>query len=354
MQRQGFCVAPAVSSQPELKYGLKSGYCNSVFRLPKQEVMALWMCLCVASPLLAVADTEAARKDAAAGWAAYESGQFQEAKALMLRAVTMNPKHADYQAALGAIELKTGERADAIRHLKTAIQLNPSDAEYRLRLASVYQAADDDRDALLVLRAGEVAGDLRPAWHFTRGFSLFRIGRFQAARNEFELLAADPGFIAPANFFLGNIAFSENRFQDAVQYFDQAVRSGDTPANTAYNAYTYNYGLALFRLGKYQEAEEQFRASVARYDRDPLPWMYIGRCEQELQNYKSAIDMLERSMQIDPNFGLAYYELARLQQKYGDPARAAQLFDAIGRMKQEEIAAEEKRAAKLKVAEAQR
>lgn len=296
---------------------------------------------------------DAATQNASAGWAAYEAGRFQEAKALMSYAAKMKPKHADYQAALGVIELKTGDQTDAIQHLKTAIRLKPSDAEYRLRLASVYQAANNDLGALQLLQAATVNSGLSGTWHFTRGFSLFRIGRFEAAHKEFEPLVADPQFTAPANFFLGNIAFSENRFQDASRYFERAIQSGNTLANTAFNAYTYNYGLDLFRLGQYREAEEQFKASVARYDRDPLPWMFIGRCEQELGNYQAAIDMLEKSIQVGPNFSLAYYELARLQKKYGDPARAAKLFEMIGRMKQEEITAEERRAAKLKIGETQ-
>jgi tetratricopeptide (TPR) repeat protein len=305
-------------------------------------------------PLLAATEINAAATNASAGWAAYEGGHFEEAKALMSSAVRMSPNHADYQAALSVIELKIGDQTDAIRHLKIAIRLKPSDAEYRLRLASIYQLSNNDLGALRVLQGTAVDANLRGTWHFTRGFSLFRIGRFESARNEFEPLVTDPQFTAPANFFLGNIAFSENRFQDASQYFERAIRLGNSEANTAYNAYTYNYGLALFRLGRYREAEEQFDASVARYDRDPLPWMFIGRCEQELGNYKSAIEMLEKSIQVDPSFGLAYYELARLQKKYGNPERAAELFEAIGRMKQEEIAAEERRAARLQIGEAQR
>lgn len=315
---------------------------------------ALFGFFVAAWPLPAATGKDSAAKSASAGWSAYDAGQFQQAKTLMLRAVNQSPRQADYQAALGVIELKTGDQTDAIRHLKIAIQLNPADPEYRLRLASVYQSKDDDLNALKILQPADVDPTLNATWHFTRGFSLFRIGRFRAAREEFEPLAADPRFTASNNFFLGNIAYSENRYEDAVRYYELAVRSGDTEENRAYNAYTYNYGLALFRLGKYQDAEDQFKASVARYDRDPLPWMFIGRCEQELKNYQVAIAMLEKSIQLDKNFSLPYYELARLQQRYGDPVRAAQLFDMIGRMKREEIVAEEKRAIKLKIGGEQR
>jgi tetratricopeptide (TPR) repeat protein len=289
-----------------------------------------------------------AAKSASDGWTAYESGHFKDAKILLERAVRLSPNQPDYHAALGLIELKTGDQAEAVRHLKIAVRLKPTDTEFRLHLASVYQDANDDLAALQVLRIAKVDDALSGTWHFTRGFSLFRIGRYGPARAEFELLLNDPQFTAPADFFLGSIAFSENRFEDAVSYFEPAVRLGNSEKNKAYNAYTYDYGLALFKLAKYQDAEEQFKASIERYDRDPLPWMFAGRCEQALGRYKTAIDMLERATKIDPDLSLAQYELARLQQRYGDPARAAELFAKIGRMKEEEVVAEERRAMKLK------
>jgi hypothetical protein len=58
--------------------------------------------------------------------------------------------------------------------------------------------------------------------------------------------------------------------------------------------------------------------------------------------------MLETSIKVDPEFQLSYYELARLQQKHGDPLRAEELFAKIGQKKKEEISQEEDRAMKLR------
>jgi tetratricopeptide (TPR) repeat protein len=76
--------------------------------------------------------------------------------------------------------------------------------------------------------------------------------------------------------------------------------------------------------------------------------MFLGRCEEEMGNYSEAIAMLETSIKTDPTFQLSYYELARLQQRHGDPKRAAELFEKIGEMKKEEVQREEDRATKLK------
>ena len=309
--------------------------------------MLVGLTLCFARQLPAAVSPKAAER-AAAGWTAYEGGRYAEARTLLQQAVRMDPAEPDYVAALGLAELKTGEREEGKRHLKRAILLKPGDEEFVLQLASAYQDDNDDLTALKVLQSGRAVTQQSAGLHFTRGFSLFRLGRLSLARQELEPLAADSQLAAPANFILGSIAFSENRLQEAATYFDVAVRLGNTDSNIAYNAYTYDYGLALFQLGRFADAETQFKASIARFNRDPLPWMFLGRCEQAQGNYREAIENMEHAVAIDPALSLAYYDLARLQQKYGDPHRAAELFEKVGKMKEDEIAVEQARAMRLK------
>lgn len=298
--------------------------------------------------LFATTETGSAASLASAGWRAYEEGRFTEAKTLMQRAVGSSPRQPDYQAALAEIDWKLNDREAAIRHFEEAVRLRPSDSEVRFRLAQLYQSLNKDLDALRILRVAKAQQQLSGAWHFSRGFSLFRMGRFPPAHDEFKLLLQDPQLRAPANFFLGNIAYSQNQLGEAARYLVAAVQQGNSKENKAYNAYTYDYGLVLLKLGRFAEADREFRESIDRYAQDPLPWMFLGRCEQELGNYQAAIDALEHSIRLDPNFQLSYYELARLQQRHGDKLRAEALFQKISQMKMEEIKQEEDRAMKLR------
>jgi len=305
------------------------------------------ICLLV-SALLGAQQQASAPQFAAAGWSAFEQGRLDDARQLLEKAVSLKPNDADYQAALAEVDAKMGQQADAIEHFRKAILLNPSDAEFRLGLAQVLQTENKDQEALRVLQVAHPSAGLSDAWHFSRGFSLFRSGRFTAASDEFKTVVEKPNFKGSASFFLGNIAYSQNDFEQAEQYLAVAVKLGDVPTNKAYNAYTYDYGLVLMKLGRYEDAKAQFKASIERYDNDPLPWMFLGRCEEQMGNYSVAIEMLETSIKKNPDFQLSYYELARLQQRHGDPQRAAELFRKIGTMKEEEITAEENRAMKLR------
>lgn len=317
--------------------------------------MAIWRGLAIIgvttlychSQLCAQQPKEAAVQ-AAAGWKAYEEGRLQEAKALLERAVKLSPTTADYQAALAEVEAKMDNPDAAIQHFKRAIALNPVDTEFRLDLAQILQRKGNDHEALQILRISHPKPELADLVHFTIGFSLFRLGNFGPAKREFETLVDKPQFKASASFFLGNIAYTQGQFQEAEPYLARAASLGNVEDNKAYNVYAYDYGLVLYKLGKFAEAADQFRASIAQYDRDPLPWMFLGRCEEQLGDYPEAISMLETSIRTDSTFQLSYYELARLQQRHGDAKRAAELFVKIGEMKTEEINKEEERATKLK------
>ncbi len=117
------------------------------------------------------------------------------------------------------------------------------------------------------------------------------------------------------------------------------------------NAYRYDYGLTLFRLGRYSDALTQFTLATEHYPSQPSPWMMRGRCEEELGQPQSAIASYEKSIQLDDKYQITYYHLARLHQRYGDKARASQLFERLGELKQNDITAQEERALKLKTGE---
>jgi len=308
--------------------------------------MQYWVCnfllpivlLILLPPPVCAGQNQTANKRAQSGWQAFKDGHPTEAKAWLEDAVHLDPSQPNYHVALSEIDLSLRDAPGAIRHLEIALKLDPSDEAVRSRLAQLYQSLGRDLDVLRVLQwpnpRDPVVGSV---WSFSRGFSLFRLGRLAPARREFQTLVNHPDFQAPANFFLGRIAYTQNHFEEALPFFAKAVRLGDFPTNKEFSSYTYDYGLTLFKLGRFSEANEQFTVSTERYALEPLTWMMRGRCDEELKNYQAAIDDYEQSIKIDPKFELSYYHLARLQQRYGDKQRADELFKRLGSLTESDI-----------------
>src|ERR1035437_4110089 len=171
----------------------------------------LFSCL---SPLHAQRPDPASAQ-AVSGWKAYEEGRLNNAKSLLEEAVRISPSVADFQAALAEVDAKLGQQDTAIQHFRRAILLKPSDTEFRLDLAQILQKKGNDQEALRVLQIAHPSPELSDAWHFSRGFSFFRLGKFAPASEEFKLLVQKPQFRASASFFLGNIAYTQGRFVEA-------------------------------------------------------------------------------------------------------------------------------------------
>jgi tetratricopeptide (TPR) repeat protein len=278
-----------------------------------------------------------AAKLAERGWQTFQNGDANDAKASLTEAIRLSPRQPKYHAALAEIELSLGDAQRAMHHYEIACELDPSNTEVRSRLAQLYQSLNRDLDVLRILRPPDPPEPLQSLWRFSRGVSLFRLGRLNAARREFQPLVNHRDFEGPVNFFLGRIAYTQNRFDEALPFFAKAVRLSNSPTNKEFSSYAYNYGLALFRLGRFSEANEQFILSTERFALEPLAWMMRGRSEEELKNYHAAIDDYEESIKLDPTFELSYYHLARLQQRYGDSKKAEELFKHLGELRQSDI-----------------
>jgi tetratricopeptide (TPR) repeat protein len=302
------------------------------------RVLALTVCVLAHGFEPAFAQPQQTANDySSAGMDLLQSKRFEEAIEPFQQALQLEPGNPYLAMALGQALLGSGKPRPAITHLETALRVLSQDAALRYTLAEAYQRVDDDKNALRVLSGTTPSTALTAPWLFLQGFSLFRLGRLPEAAKIFEGLLHYDGMRAPAKFFLANCAYSENRLAEALPLYAEAIRLGNVPGNKALNAYFYNYGLALYRLERYAEAADSFRQSLERYSRDPLPALFLARCDAAQGHYQEAIDIDEQVVKEHPEFSAAVYQLARLHAQHGDPNRAKELFRKVAELKRGEL-----------------
>ncbi len=225
----------------------------------------------------------------------------------------------------------------------------PADFKTRFAQAQSYQKADEDLKALRVLEGSPPPPPLRDPWKFTRGFSLFRLGRLNAAERVFRELLGNPDLRAPANFFVANCIFARSLYADSLPYYEAALTAGRVPDNRALNAYYYNQGLAYYQLHRFREAAEAFRNSIDLYAQDPLPWLFLGRSQTEFGDFAAAMESYESAIRMRADFRLAYYQLARLHAEHGDKKRSEELFARVAELRKRELDEEQQLARRLKL-----
>lgn len=120
--------------------------------------------------------------------------------------------------------------------------------------------------------------------------------------------------------------FTEADNAEAQHYFEAAVRLDPTFAR-AYAGLSFTHFQNAFqgwapRAAASERAFESAGQSLLVDDRDPAAHWAMGRALWLRGRNESAIEELERSIDLAPNFSLAHYTLAFVHSQAGDPAAA--------------------------------
>lgn len=255
--------------------------------------------------------------------------ELEQAEKLLIPLVRADPNNPKYLYELGDVYLLIGKPEQAIPLLQRSLDGKSDNWNARMALGQALQKTNNDADALRILGKTPPPGDLANLWKFTRAFSLYRLGNLQTALPLFKQLLDNQDMRAPSNFFVANCYSGMAQYQKALPYYEAAVQFGQSKDNKALNVYYYNYGLTLYKLGKYQASRDAFKNSLHHFANDPLPWYYLGRCEARLGNFEDARDSFKTAIAKDSSFNPAYYRLARLYAEHGDKKKAKEYFSKV-------------------------
>ena len=263
--------------------------------------------------------------------------RLEQAESLLKPLVRADPNNPKYLFELGDVYLLMGRPGQAITILQKSLHLMPGNWDARMALAQAYQKRNDDAGALRALGKTPPAGPKAELWTFARAFSLLRLGDVNAALPLFRQLLDNKKMRAPANFFVANCYSGLVQYQAALPYYEAAIEFGQSRSNKALNVYYYDYGLTLFKLGRYQASRDAFEKSIQRFANDPLPWYYLGRCEAQLEHFEKARDSFKAAIKMDHSFNPAYYRLARLYAAHGDKKKAQEFYSKVSNELQQQL-----------------
>jgi len=153
------------------------------------------------------------------GQAHAQQGDFDGAIDALRRALQLDPKVADANAALGFIYLKQGRLPDAEQALRSELAAHADNLKARQTLAAVLELEGRPEEALPLLRG---------------------------------VLRSRPGF-ADARYLLGKILLAQGAAAEAAEHLEAAVRLAPDEANNH-----YQLGQAYQKLGRTEDAQKQF------------------------------------------------------------------------------------------------
>lgn len=171
----------------------------------------------------------------------------------------------------------------------------PEDREVYVTLAQMntrLKRWDDAQAALDKAEALSTKAEDKEYVYFLRGSSFERQKKFEQAEEMFrKVLSIDPQNSMTLNYLGYMLADRGNKLEEALTLIKKAVDL--EPAN---GAYLDSLGWAYFRLGKFDQAEEELVKASQRIGSDPTVQDHLGDLYQRMGRLKLAAVHWERAL----------------------------------------------------------
>jgi Flp pilus assembly protein TadD len=212
----------------------------------------------------------------------------------------------------------------ALRHGEASARLSPDDPDILSNFARLLMDFDHPSEASVVLRR---VSELRPQDVAV----LERLAlALREARREIDALEVLQRIVSlrpqslPALLNLGQLQLAHGKFGDALETGRRATRVG--PRSSAAHLLI---ALSLAELDRGVESEHFLRQAIQLDPHDGVPCAALGFWYQERGRFDEARTLLERSIELNPTHGFAYYNYFRAKKATDEDAA---MLDALGHM----------------------
>jgi tetratricopeptide (TPR) repeat protein len=229
-----------------------------------------------------------------------EAKQWPQATAAAKEAVKRMPDDRDLRMVLDAQLADSGEIDKPVADIRAMLKGGPEDREVYLRLGIIYTRAkrfDEALDALAKAEKLATKPDEKSYVSFLRGDLYQRQKKFDQAETEFRKVLAstspsDPQAAATLNYLGYMNADRGVKLEESLNYIKQALSLD--PNNYAY---LDSLGWAYFKLGKYEQAEENLTKAESHVSTDPTVQEHLGDLYQKTNRLKLAAAHWDRAVQ---------------------------------------------------------
>jgi tetratricopeptide (TPR) repeat protein len=246
---------------------------------------------------------------------------------------------------LGALFLLLEVEAQADACFRSAHALEPKEFRWPYYAGHLAMTAGNTEQALAYFEAARELDPDYPPLYLRLGKLHLDRGELTEARAALEKIADTPGLEAAANYYLGQIANLERRYEDAVAHLEKALEADPMatgvhyPLAQAYQALGENE-LARKHLDQFEaktpeatdllleqlqaeKAQEELSRTLAANPNELFANFLQGVLLQQQGKPDGAADYYRRSLSIDPGHAGALFYLANLDFDAGRYTAAA-------------------------------
>lgn len=294
------------------------------------------------------------------GFYAIQTKNYGLAIDIYKKAIETAPGFAPLYCVLGDIYLSTGYFEDAITEYKMAIWLDPFNIAANRHLCRAYEEQGDYNQAIdiynklisLAPNIPDLYSNLANIYYIKGEFDL-AISNYQTAitlnpnPSWTSIIAQTMGFVYQENksdpdaaisayqtayvltpedidiyVNLGSAFYDKEDFNNALQIYRQALEF--QPHNAKIHC---NLGFLYWGKGDTEEAMKSYELAIKYNDAYDIAYNNLGVIYlDDLGRVKKSIELFRKAVEINPNYALAHFNLARAISIVGDKIEAAKLY----------------------------
>lgn len=253
-----------------------------------------------------------------AALALYTLQDFAGARSQLRRAIELRQDSFEAHYLLGACLVFEGRNLEAVHAWRKAHRLSPDHLPIVKLLALQYLQGQYYREAVSLLQpaVAESPGDVElhvlliQALHNAMNY----VPALEQARKAVSLFPDHPRAhleLAIQLYHLGRLDESRSHFEKCL-----TLDSGEITAR-------YYLGDLLLKEGRYEGATARFRESLQGQPDNLDAYIGLAKALLSLEEYREAISVLNRAIQVDASDSRIYFQLSRAYEYLGDGATAA-------------------------------
>ena len=241
----------------------------------------------------------------------------RESCEVLQNAINIYPNDSYLYYLLGKTYLIQTDYANAIKSLEKAISLDKSSSKYYECLIRAYERSGKYRKGLEVAAKGMELFPNDVKILREKVFLLFSAKKYVAGASILkklsELTKRDPY----VKDLMGQYYICYDNKKNVALCFERIRK-----INPSYQDYLYNAAYRYIQVQKFEDAVKCLKVFSAAQQKNPLPFVLLARIEEAKNNYKNAIDMLQKALAINPNINLAREGIERLNKKLEELKKA--------------------------------
>ena len=255
---------------------------------------------------------------------AHRAGKLQEAEAQYLRVLKIAPAEFDALAMLGTLLCQRKDLVQGLEYLKRANRLRPQSLNVLLNMGLCLQALGEHRQALATLEKGHRQDPGSLAFLRGRASSHFHLQQYESAltcHERMEKLAPSPGYDLINH---GLALYELGRFNEALEKLTAAK-----PSVSGDHSLFYNLARCLMKLGRHEEAIAGFQNSLSLKPDDTKSLIGGAEAARAMNDSKSALAFIQSLLGREPRNPFALAFKASLLLDLGKRNEAADIFRSL-------------------------